>query len=507
MKARYLGLIGWIALVAAACSQGGGAEPNVLGGELDPVDLRADANDFGGPGSASDDEAALVATPAIDGGTSVFPPACTFPPTGAVHLTLPGARPLASAALARGFIDAGQAPIPSSVRPSDFLNYYPVTYPEKAGSDITVAANIALGDAPSELLLQIAVQAPSTAGPHRKVALVAVVDTSLSMAGPSMARARGAVAALAQALAPGDSLTVVTPTAKGDTIVIGEEGDVSHAVAAAKSLQADGGEHLGAAVADAYITALLKRPSGGIGRVVLITDGAARAGEVDLGIVAGNYQLEGISLIGVGVGDATAYDTSLVDAASRAGGGASVYLDSVEEADRMLLDRFDQLMDVWASDVQVVLALPSHLRLKGVPATSPSDSPTGLSRAPLPLGRTMIFRQVLESCADVSGLVPTDIGVTVRWMRRDATQFTDVEAGGSLSLLGLGGAEFPQITKASILLEYAEALANVRTAQIQAIHDRIVDLQANLQAPLAEDPDLDEIRALTKKFIAAANGD
>src|SRR6185295_10505572 len=63
----------------------------------------------------------------------------------------------------------------------------------------------AIGD----MTLVIGVQAPD-AGAHRPTALTVVVDTSNTMWGDSMDRARAAVTALAKRLGSGDALNIVT---------------------------------------------------------------------------------------------------------------------------------------------------------------------------------------------------------------------------------------------------------------------------------------------------------
>lgn len=519
MRARHLGLLG-VALIASSVwgclrqDQAGAAGDLANGHFVDEVRIDnpgTDAESAAVAGVGGSNGATFTQSAAQGGGGGGAAvgadKTCGYPDLGEIHLAVPSSRPLASPALARGFIDAGRGPDPALVRAQEFFNYYQVRYDQKS-PELTVVANVTAGEVPNEVVLQVGVQAPAER--HRALALVVVVDTSLSMAGESMRRARKAVESLAQALEPGDSFTLVTSSlaAASPTIAINNPSDAAKAASIAQSLEADGGELLGAALSEAYLIAEEKKPSTKLARVVLITDGAARADLIDLGVVAGNQQLREIPLIGVGVGSATEYESELVDVASRVGGGASVYLDSADEAPLMLRDRFDQLMDVWADDVELVVTLPMGVRVKYVPTAIPSDSPTGALHTTLPLGRTIVLRQVLESCKDFKNLVnESTIGVYARWRPRgEDTYKTTADVGGTIGQLGLGSPDSVQVQKASFIAAYADALANLRAAQLQNIHEQISTLQSSMETPpeLANDKDLGEISRLAEKLVNAA---
>lgn len=520
MKARYLGLfgVGLLASAAWGCLKASG-DPTVgpEGNRHRVGEVRSDV-----PGSGTDLESTAAGvggsntftttatiSPGAGGGAMVGPDnTCGYPYLGEVHLGLPSTRALASPALARGFIDAGRGPDPAIVRPRDFLNYYQVRYPQTS-PELTVVAEVTAGDDPHEAILQVGLQAPAS-GKHRALALVVVVDTSLSMAGESMKRARKAVEALAQALEPGDSFTLVTSALAGASlpILINDASDVAEAAAMAQSLEADGGDLLGAALSEAYLVAEESKPAKTKqARVVLITDGAARSDEVDLGVVAGNQKLRHIPLIGVGVGSATAYESELVDVATRIGGGASVFLDSAAEAQPVLRDRFDQLMDVWADEVELVIRLPEGMRAKNVQTEVPTDSPTGALKTTLPLGRTIVFRQVLESCKSMTVLANRTIDVHARWIPPGGDAFqSSPEVGGTLTKLGYGAPASAQVQKAALIAAYADALAGLRTAQLESIAKQIAGLASDPTAPpgLATDPDLTQIALLSQKLLTAA---
>ena len=480
-------------------SLNGAGGPDPVGG--------AGGEDFGGsprgewalPGGQEASWSSDVAAGNGSSGTSTPDLACSFG-ASTTYLTIPASRTFGSPALARALTRAGKLPDPARIREADFLNYYPVAYDDdgKAGGAISCHAGLAPGLLSNQFVLQIAVQPPANFK-RPKVALAVVVDTSLSMAGSSFKRAQAAAKALAEGLQVGDQFTLISSKrASTKPVVVGSPADQDAARAAAAGLTLDGGEDLAGALADAYdvVSEALDGASGAtVGRVVMITDGAAQATSIDLGMVAGYRQERSIPLIGVGVGEVGSYTTDFIDAATSVGGGASLFLDTESEADTLLHRRFDDLMTTVATDVQVIVDLPQAIRFQGLSPELQSDVPTGLVAATLSPGRALVFRNNVEVC-DPTFIGQQWIGVTVRWRPFGSDEILENTTVGGLTD-DLFKASRAQIAKAGVIAAYAEGVANLRPAVLeQAIGLASAAMKQN--PSLVDDPALLEIQELAQ---------
>jgi len=420
--------------------------------------------------------------------------------TTPVRLTLPGARFLASAAVARSVTSTfGRLPDPNVVHATDFLNYYPIKYDEPAAGTLGLSVGVASILGSPNLVLQIGVQAPAHVT-RPPLALAVVVDTSLSMAGSSMARARDAAAALAQGLTLGDAFMITTALRadKPQATKLATQGDLDKALSKVKQVDVDGGEDLGGALDDAYTAVNAALYAGAVGRVVLVTDGAAQPTAIDLGVVAGNLQQAQIPLIGVGVGDAIQYDPKFLDVATAVGGGANVFIDDKQgEADSVLHQRFDEIMFSAADDVEVTVSLPSVLRMQSVQQNGQTGSASGLVPVGLGPGRSLIFRQNLETCATLpSQLDDFKINVSVRFKRPGETGYTSIpDVGGTV--FELSSTTKPQVAKGDAIAAYADAVAGVRPALFYYASS-LTDAALLLNQT---DPELTEIQGLLAKDL------
>jgi hypothetical protein len=500
---------------AAACSNsaasgdfGMGGAPAVYapwgnGAGVDPKAGLSGTSSGTTSGAATSGAGGSVTTPPGAGGSGGADQgltcAATFQPTlTPVLLPYPGARAIGTPALARGLLAAKETPALGAFSANEFLNYYRVQYP-KAASNVTspdglaVSAGIAQWLTPTEYVIQIGVQAPARLRSSR-VALTVVVDTSASMAGASLDRAHAALVALAGGLRAGDSFTLLTSKLGASAPTpIKVTGPADPAVLmAASGLHVDAASvDLGTSVAAAYDAAFSALEDGMLQRVVLITDGVAPPDSINLGLVAGNLKFRAITLTGVGVGAATTYRSKLLAQATAVGSGANVYLDSNEEADRILHLRFDELMDTVVSDVDVSITLPSFLQAESPPVAVPlggGASDAGFVTSQLGPGRSLVFRQVVVACNTgiVAASTSEDVTIKARWKSPGQTAYTsapDLKAPTAQ----LFAADQPQIAKASAIVAYADALRDpLRHARLHVAHDFASDPQLVGDADVAE---------------------
>ncbi len=404
---------------------------------------------------------------------------------------------MASPVHAREVIALGGAPWKESIRTYEFLNYYRIAYPSPAPGALSIIPQMENAADPGAFDLQLAVRAFDPPSPRRPITVTFVLDTSGSMDGESLARERAAVKAIASTLAAGDIVNMVTWNTSNSVLMNGHAvagPNDAEVLARADALFADGGTDLHGGLVAGYALAQQNYGQNRLNRVVLISDGGANVGVTDEELIAqhsADADKEGIYLVGIGTGPAQGYNDLLMDVVTDKGRGAYVYLDGADEAQRMLGQRFDEVMEVAARGVQVELTLPWYFKMEKFYGEEYSTNPDEIEPQHLAPGDAMIFNQVVKAC-DPSVVNGSDtIKVNARW--HTPLTYIAQEASVELSVEQLlaGGKE--QLTKGKAIVAYAEALKDGGQAALHDAHDRAV------AANPGGDPELDEIIAILEK--------
>lgn len=421
------------------------------------------------------------------------PPACSELDASkplVLYLSSDDSNSMASPARAREALAEMGSP-PSGIRTYEFLNYFRIDFPAPQGT-LGIHADAREGAQPGEFSLQLGVRAPDPPQVRRPMTLTFSIDTSGSMDGHGIERARAAILALASRLQEGDVVNAVTWSTQQNVLL-----DNHHAsgpndatlVSMASSLATNGGTDLNAGLEKGYELAQQTYDPSRLNRLILISDGGANVGVTEEELIATNSQLgddEGIYLVGIGTGPVEYYSDLLMDVVTDAGRGAYVYLDTPEEAQRILADRFDEVMEVAARGVQVELSLPWYFQMAKFYGEEYSTDPEAVKPQHLAPGDAMVFLQTLKACdAGVVNLADP-ISINVRW--QEPITHTAREAGLQTTLSSLLGGDHAAIDKGLAIVAFAEALkapgaeayANARSKVEAADPDRV-------------DPDLVEI--------------
>ena len=270
------------------------------------------------------------------------------------------------------------------IRPWEFLNYYSFDYPAAEQGELALHTSLLQGDgeAEGEFKLQIAVSSPAMMAADRaKMNITLVLDESGSMSGSPMELQKETCRVIASSLRSGDIVSMVGWDTANATILAGH--DVSGpndpvVVDACNGLEAGGGTDLHGGLVAGYGLADASFDETRINRIVLMSDGGANAGITDEEIIAqyaGSNDQDGIYMVGVGVGDES-YNDQLMDHVTDIGKGASVYIDSEAEAQKIFGDRFLSTMAVAARDVQVRLDMPPGFEIVKFSGEEFSADPT-----------------------------------------------------------------------------------------------------------------------------------
>ncbi len=442
--------------------------------------------------SAGDDD--LTADPGHEDGAA---DACaSVDPSGPAryYLSADDSNSMASPVIARRLIELGTTVPASLIRTYEFLNYYNVGYPAADEAGLSLYTELRYGDDDQQLQLQIGVASEASREPRKSLNLTFVLDTSGSMSGAPMGLERAAARAVAGVLHEGDVVSMVTWNTQNavilDSLAVTGPNDPTLAAAISR-LNAGGGTDLNGGLTAGYELAQGNYDLNRLNRVILISDGQANTGVTDEELIGRHAEAndgEGIYLVGVGVGDGV--NDTLMDTVTDAGRGAYVYLDSLEEADHMFAERFDEVMDVAARGVQVELTLPWYLAMQTFYGEEYSTDPTQVEPQHLAPGDAMVFAQDLSVCAPEE-LQPDDpLRVVARW--QTPLTHTAREAAVETTVGALLDAESPYLKKGYAIVAYAEAL------KAGANHQVLRDVAALVDAanPHGTDPELNEIRAL-----------
>ncbi len=262
----------------------------------------------------------------------------------------------------RRFINRGRLPAKDAVRVEELVNYFGYDYAvPPASHPHPFAVDTRLVQSPWHAergILRIAIKGKDLAKATLPPAnLVFLVDVSGSM-GPAdrLPLVRSALKLLAAQLRPVDRVSLVS-YANGTRVVLAPTpGDQKERIAnAIDSLVAGGGTYGEAGIRLAYAQAREAKIAGGINRVLLATDGDLNIGVTnpqELKNLVETERKAGISLTALGVGDSN-YNEALMKRLADAGDGSYHYLDSLQEAHKVLVNEMTSTLAVIAQDVKL----------------------------------------------------------------------------------------------------------------------------------------------------------
>ncbi|WP_232379729.1 vWA domain-containing protein [Polyangium fumosum] len=415
-----------------------------------------------------------------------------------LYLSADDSNSMGSPVHVRELLGQGIEPMAQEIRTYEFLNYYRIQYAAPPAGKLALFPELANTAVVNEFDFQIAVRSYDAVKPRRPMTVTFVLDTSGSMGGPGIERERAAVKAIAASLQEGDIVNAVTWNTSNNVVMAGHVvtgPNDPEVVYLANELTASGGTDLHSGLVKGYELAELNYGPGRLNRVVLISDGGANVGQTDadfIGQKSKDADKEGIYLVGVGTGPGGSYDDRLMDVVTDKGRGAYVYLDSIGEASRMFVDRFDETMEIAARGVQVELTMPWYFQMHKFYGEEYSENPEEVEPQHLAPSDAMIFNQVLKAC-DPAQIVATDT-ITVRARWKTPLTYLDQETEVTTTVGDLLAAQKAGLPKAKAIVAFAEALKSP-TAQ------NLADAYALASAAnvSGSDPELLEIVGLIQK--------
>lgn len=267
----------------------------------------------------------------------------------------------ASYSFTRRQISAGVLPQKDAVRIEELVNYFDYAYPKPASRDEPFKANVTLLPSPwheGRQLMHIGIQGyevEQVAKPHSN--LVFLLDTSGSMQSPDkLPLVQKSMKMLLGTLQPEDTISIVTYAGSAGTVLQPTKASNTSAIMGAiDNLFAGGGTAGAEGLQQAYTLAEQTFVKGGVNRVILATDGDFNIGITEpdeLKSFIERKRETGIFLSVLGFGQGNLNDALMQELAQN-GNGVAAYIDSVNEAQKVLVEQAGAMLFPIAKDVKI----------------------------------------------------------------------------------------------------------------------------------------------------------
>ena len=267
----------------------------------------------------------------------------------------------ASYSYVRSALMGGHLPPADSVRTEELINYFSYDYPVPQADEAPFATSVSVIDTPwneGTKLLHIGIKGYDLAVADRPpVNLVFLIDTSGSMQDPSkLPLLVSSFRLMLSELGPDDKVAIVTYAGSAGTVL--EPTPASERATIMDSLNRlyAGGSTAGqAGLQQAYALAEQMAGDDAIGRVILATDGDFNVGISDPEALkeyvedkrdGGVY----LSVLGFGRGN---YNDALMQTLAQNGNGTAAYIDTLAEAQKVLVDQIGGALFTIAQDVKI----------------------------------------------------------------------------------------------------------------------------------------------------------
>ncbi|MCB2381897.1 VWA domain-containing protein [Shewanella sp. SR1] len=282
-----------------------------------------------------------------------------------------------SYATLRRMLREGRLPEKGTVRVEEMLNYFAYDYPLPAKNAAPFSVTTELAPSPyndNMMLLRIGLKGydlpKSQLGASN---LVFLLDVSGSMASADkLPLLQTALKLLTAQLSAQDKVSIVVYAGAAGVVLDGASGnDTQTLTYALEQLSAGGSTNGGQGITQAYQLAKKHFIPNGINRVILATDGDFNVGVTDFDDLIALIEKEkdhgiGLTTLGFGLGN---YNDQLMEQLADKGNGNYAYIDTLNEARKVLVDELSSTLFTIAKDVKVQVefnpALVSEYRLIG----------------------------------------------------------------------------------------------------------------------------------------------
>ena len=260
----------------------------------------------------------------------------------------------------RRFLTQGQLPPAGAVRIEELINYFTYAYPQPTGQ-VPFSTTAEVSDCPwnkNHRLVHIGLQGRRIAKkqmPPRN--LVFLLDVSGSMSSPNkLPLLQAALRLLVGQLTEQDRVAMVVYAGSSGLVLPSTPGNQGDKILSALGrLQAGGSTNGGAGIQLAYKVARQSFRQGGINRVILATDGDFNVGNTSQSGLVRLIEKERqsgvfLTVLGFGMGN---YKDSTMEKLANKGNGNYAYIDTINEARKVLVNEAGATLVTIAKDVKI----------------------------------------------------------------------------------------------------------------------------------------------------------
>lgn len=267
----------------------------------------------------------------------------------------------ASYSYARSSLMQGVLPQKDSVRVEEMVNYFDYAYPLPQDKTQPFSTNVVMKPSPwgdGKQLMTIGIKGydiPKTSMPNSN--LVFLLDTSGSMNEPNkLPLLKQSIAMLLDTLKPTDTIAIVVYAGSAGTVLpptkVAEKNTILMAL---QNLSAGGGTAGAEGIRQAYQLAESNFNKEAVNRVILGTDGDFNVGITNPDELKGFVEREKdkgifLSVLGFGRGN---YNDDMMQALAQNGNGVAAYIDSLNEARKVLVNEATSTLFPIAKDVKI----------------------------------------------------------------------------------------------------------------------------------------------------------
>ena len=261
----------------------------------------------------------------------------------------------------RRMLNQGQIPRKDAVRVEEMINYFSYNYPTPEDQNQPFLSHTEIAPSPwnpEAHLLHIGIKGYEKQLTQRPAAnLVFLLDVSGSMnSADKLGLLKSSLKLLSKQLTAVDRVSIVVYAGAAGVVLEPTAGNNQAKIAAALDQLSAGGSTNGAAgIHLAYQLAEQNKVKDGINRILIATDGDFNVGTTNfeaLKELVEEKRQKGISLTTLGFGSGN-YNDHLMEQLADSGNGNYAYIDTIKEANKVLVNQINSTLFTIAKDVKI----------------------------------------------------------------------------------------------------------------------------------------------------------
>jgi Ca-activated chloride channel family protein len=409
----------------------------------------------------------------------------------------------------RRYISDGHLPPDESVRVEEYVNYFDQGYslPEDGAFAIHLeGAPAPYGENERYHLVRVGIQGYDVDPQQRPDAmLIFVIDVSGSMDMENrLGLVKESLRFLVDELRPTDRVGIVVYGSRARTILEPTPVDSRRTILRAiDQLEPDGSTNADEGIMMAYELAEQYALAGGINRLILCSDGVANVGQTAADAILGHAK-DGVylSTFGFGMGN---YNDVLMEQLADQGNGNYAYVDTLDEAQRVFVDKLTATILTIAKDAKIQVefnpSVVERYRLLGYENRDVADEDfrnDEVDAGEIGAGHSVTALYEVKLAENTN---PAEVAMTVRVRYADPETDEVTEISESISRQGFAeefDAASPHLQLSAVIAEFAEILRDSYWARDGDLSTLAIDAR-RIAEYLTQDADVQEFASLVTR--------